>query len=107
MFSKNNINNSEKLTRHKRGIKNFCTMVIALSITLSMLPAAYATNAFSSVVSTLTTYVKLGGGLITVWGAVILGSNIKDHNGPGITNGVWTMVGGAVIVAAAALFSAG
>lgn len=97
MFFKHNI----------RNIKQFCTMTIAVAIILSMLPTAYAADAFGSVVSTLTTYVKLGGGLITVWGAVILGSNIKDHNGPGITNGVWTMVGGAVIVAAAALFSAG
>lgn len=97
MFSKRNI----------RNVKNFCTMAIAVAIVLSVLPAAHAADAFGSVVSTLTTYVKLGGGLITVWGAVILGSNIKDHNGPGITNGVWTMVGGAVIVAAAALFSAG
>lgn len=96
MFSKRNI----------RNVKNFCTMAMAVAIMLSMLPAAYATDAFGSVVSTLTNYVRIGGGLVTVWGAVILGSNIKDHNGPGITNGVWTMVGGAVIVAAASLFSA-
>lgn len=60
---------------------------------------------FKTVINTLTTYVTIAGGLIVVWGAVILGSNLKDHNGAGMTNGIWTAVGGAVIIAAAALFN--
>lgn len=60
---------------------------------------------FTTVINTLTTYVTIAGGLIVVWGAVILGSNLKDHNGAGMTNGIWTAVGGAVIIAAAALFN--
>ena len=61
-------------------------------------------DVFNSGVSTLTQYVTIAGGLIAVWGAVILGSNLKDHNGPGISNGVWTIVGGAIIAVAASLF---
>lgn len=59
----------------------------------------------TTIVSTLAQLVTIAGGLIAVWGAVILGSNIKDHNGPGINNGIFTIVGGAIIAIAAGLFS--
>lgn len=62
-------------------------------------------DVFQTVISTMTNFVTAGGGLICVWGAVILGTNLKDHNGPGIANGVWTMAGGGIIIAAAQLFS--
>lgn len=62
-------------------------------------------DVFNTVISTITTFVTAGGGLIAVWGGVILGTNLKDHNGPGIANGVWTMAGGGVIIAVAQLFA--
>ena len=35
---------------------------------------------------------------------VVLAGGLKDHNGPGIQSGVWQLVGGGMIVAAAQLF---
>ena len=46
----------------------------------------------------------VGGGFWAVWGAVTLGGGLSDHNSPQIQNGVWKIVGGAIIIAAAALF---
>lgn len=37
-------------------------------------------------------------------GVVVLAGGLKDHNGPGIQSGVWQLVGGGMIVAAAQLF---
>ncbi|HDL2739457.1 TPA: hypothetical protein PW192_002875, partial [Enterococcus faecium] len=52
----------------------------------------------------LSKYAIVGGGLYAVWGAVVLGGALKDHNGPQMQSGIWQIVGGALIVAAAALF---
>ena len=37
-------------------------------------------------------------------GAVTLGTNLKDHNGPGISSGAWAMAGGVLIIAVATYF---
>lgn len=73
-----------------------------------LIPAAFAADADSAlntVLDTLTTYVTIAGGVLCVWGAVVLGSGLNDHNGPGIQQGIWRIVGGGVIIAASALFS--
>ncbi|EOS7969354.1 hypothetical protein DXT27_RS12910, partial [Enterococcus hirae] len=49
-------------------------------------------------------FAVIGGGFYAVWGAIVLGGALKDHNGPQMQSGIWQIVGGAVIVAAAALF---
>ena len=36
--------------------------------------------------------------------AVTLGTNLKDHNGPGISSGAWAMAGGVLIIAVATYF---
>ena len=56
--------------------------------------AADANSVVTSVLSTLATWVVVGGGFWAVWGAVTLGGGLSDHNSPQIQNGV----------AAAALF---
>lgn len=61
-------------------------------------------DVLNSLLSILSTLVNTAGGILSVWGAVTLGTNLKDHNGPGIANGVWSMVGGGVIIAAAQMF---
>lgn len=42
-------------------------------------------------VSTITTLISnvvtFAGGLLLLFGAVTLGTNLKDHNGPGISSG--------------------
>ena len=59
---------------------------------------------FSNILTLLTNGATVGGGLWLVWGAIVLGTSLKDHNGPGIQAGVWQMVGGGVIIAAAQYF---
>lgn len=60
---------------------------------------------FTSIINLLKSAVLLGGGVYTIWGVVILGTSLKDHNGPGIQQGVWQIVGGLLILSAAVLFS--
>ena len=54
-------------------------------------------------VSTITTLISnvvtFAGGLLLLFGAVTLGTNLKDHNGPGISSGAWAMAGGVLIIA--------
>lgn len=58
----------------------------------------------TSILTLLSKGVQFGGAFMVVWGAVGVGTNLKDHNGPGITAGIWTLVGGLVIVAAGIMF---
>lgn len=51
-----------------------------------------------------TTFAIIGGGLWLVWGAIVTGGALKDQNGPQIQTGVWQIIGGGLIIAAAALF---
>lgn len=60
---------------------------------------------FNQAIELITKFVKIGGGGLLVWGLVTLGTNLKDHNGPAISQGIWMIVGGAMIIAAAVLFS--
>jgi len=50
-------------------------------------------------------FVLIGGGLWLVWGVVILAGGLKDKNGPALQAGIWQIVGGGLIISAAALFS--
>ena len=57
-----------------------------------------------SILDLFTKFAIIGGGLWLVWGAIVTGGALKDHNGPQIQTGVWQIVGGALIIAAAGLF---
>lgn len=50
-------------------------------------------------------FVQIGGGLWLVWGVVTLALGLKDQQGPQIQSGLWQIVGGGLILAAATLFS--
>lgn len=50
-------------------------------------------------------FAIIGGGLWAVWGVITLAGGLKDQNGPATQSGVWQVVGGGLIIAAAALFS--
>lgn len=58
----------------------------------------------ATVITLLTTAATLGGGIWLVWGVIILAGGLRDQNGPQIQTGVWQVVGGGMIIAAAVLF---
>lgn len=57
-----------------------------------------------TVLDLFSQFAMIGGGLWLLWGAVALGGGLKDHAGPQIQSGIWQIVGGGLILAAAALF---
>ncbi|KTR93123.1 hypothetical protein NS220_13455 [Microbacterium testaceum] len=57
-----------------------------------------------TVLDLISQFAILGGGLWLLWGAIVLGGGLRDHNGPQIQTGVWQIVGGGLILAAAGLF---
>ena len=56
------------------------------------------------VLDLVTKFAIIGGGLWLVWGVIVLASGLKDKNGPQLQSGIWQIVGGGMIIAAAALF---
>ena len=58
----------------------------------------------NQVLDLFTKFAVIGGGLWAVWGVIIVAGGLRDHNGPQILTGIWQVVGGGLIVAAAALF---
>ena len=59
----------------------------------------------NQVLTLVTKFAIIGGGLWMVWGVVVLAGGLKDKNGPALQSGIWQIVGGGLIIAAAALFS--
>lgn len=57
------------------------------------------------VIDLVTKFATIGGGLWLVWGAIVLAGGLKDKNGPQLQSGIWQVVGGAMIIAAALLFN--
>lgn len=58
----------------------------------------------NTILTLFTKFAIIGGGLWLVWGAIVTGGALKDQNGPQIQTGVWQIIGGGLIIAAAALF---
>lgn len=58
----------------------------------------------NTILSLIKNFVSIGGGVWLVWGAVVMGLALRDHQGPQIQSGIWQMVGGGLIIAAAQLF---
>lgn len=57
-----------------------------------------------TILSLIKTFVTIGGGLWLVWGAIVVGLALRDHQGPQIQSGIWQIVGGGLIIAASQLF---
>jgi hypothetical protein len=62
-------------------------------------------NVLSQAISLMSKFAIAGGSIYAAWGLVGLGGALKDHNGPGIQSGIWTIAGGGLIIAAGALFN--
>ncbi|CAG9071458.1 hypothetical protein [Bifidobacterium pseudocatenulatum] len=65
---------------------------------------AAGSNVVTSALDLFSQFAIIGGGLWAVWGVVTLAGGLKDQNGPATQSGVWQVVGGGLIIAAAALF---
>ena len=50
-------------------------------------------------------FTTVGGGLWLIWGVIVLAGGLKDKSGPALQAGIWQIVGGGLIVAAAILFN--
>lgn len=61
-------------------------------------------NVLSQALDLFSQFATVGGLLWGIWGIIVLASGLKDQNGPQIQSGVWQLVGGAMIFAAALLF---
>lgn len=58
----------------------------------------------NTILGLMTTAATLGGGLWLIWGAIVVAGGLKDQNGPQTQSGIWQVVGGGIIIAAAVLF---
>lgn len=65
---------------------------------------AAGSNVVTSALDLFSQFAIIGGGLWAVWGVVTLAGGLKDQNGPATQSDVWQVVGGGLIIAAAALF---
>ena len=65
----------------------------------------HSMDLLNQVLSLVTKFCIIGGGLWLVWGVVVLAGGLKDKNGPALQSGIWQIVGGGLIIAAAALFT--
>lgn len=59
----------------------------------------------TDVLDLIKNFAMVGGGLWLVWGVIVLAGGLKDHNGPALKSGIWQIIGGAMIIGAAALFA--
>lgn len=66
--------------------------------------AADGSSVVTSALQLFSQFAIIGGGLWAVWGVITLAGGLKDQNGPATHSGIWQVVGG-MIIAAAALFS--
>ena len=67
--------------------------------------AADGSSVVTSALQLFSQFAIIGGGLWAVWGVINQAGGRKDHNGPATHSGVGQVVGGGLIIAAAALFS--
>ncbi len=59
----------------------------------------------NTVLNLISKFAIIGGSLWLLWGVVVLAGGLKDKNGPQLQSGIWQIVGGGIIIAAAALFT--
>lgn len=59
----------------------------------------------STITNLMSQFATIGGALWALWGVIVLASGLKDKNGPQLQSGIWQIVGGGMIVAAAQLFN--
>lgn len=59
----------------------------------------------NTILGLISKFAIIGGGLWAIWGVIVLAGGLKDKNGPALQSGIWQIVGGGLIITAAALFT--
>lgn len=59
----------------------------------------------AQVLELFTKYAVYGGGLWAVWGVIVLAGGLREQTGAQIQSGMWQVIGGGMVIAAAKLFS--
>lgn len=59
----------------------------------------------NNVLGMLTQFAIVGGAFWAIWGVIVLAGGLKDKNGPALQSGIWQIVGGILIIVAAAMFN--
>ena len=70
-----------------------------------MMLAADGNQLFADTKGVMVFFVSMGGGLWMVWGAVTFAGALDDQNGPDMKRGMWKIIGGGMVIAAAQLFN--
>lgn len=52
-----------------------------------------------------TRFATIGGGVWAVWGIIELAGGLREQNGQAKQQGIWQIIGGAMILAGATLFN--
>lgn len=78
-------------------------MTAASTIVSAMPVSAAGVDTLNQAKSLLSKGAIAAGSILAVWGLVSLGLAFKDHNGPGIQQGIMQIIGGGIIIAAGTL----
>ncbi len=65
-------------------------------------PLVSGEQMLTKLLSLMSKWVIVGGGVLVVFGAIKLAGSMSDHDGQGIRQGIFQMAGGAVVSAAGA-----
>lgn len=108
----NKIHKSTTKNKFLEKIKKIIVSTYAVAmLALGFAPTAFADDSLKSnatlksVVDLLSTGVGIAGGILIVWGGITIGIAVSQHQGQDLSPGIMKVIGGAIVVAAAALFS--
>lgn len=97
-----------KMKKVKRGLLSIYVSLCSIAATTIPVFAGEGGEdvgvSLESILTLISRFVSIGGGIWLVYGLIVLGTGLKDHNGPGIQSGIWQIVGGALILAGGVLF---
>lgn len=80
-------------------------IVLSIILTMTVFCAPVFADALTDAQTLLSEGTEKIGILLAAWGVILIGINLKDHNGPSINGGILQVVGGVIIFAASKLIA--